>query len=148
MAFIEELKDAIIYDTWKEFYRERGMATRFRLPLVATEFFATKLKDASDTNEIVELFKAEKLATGVETTEDEFQINEAVHNCIFQPICKMMKEEAEVVCCPLVNVLMQAIDLQTGFTPEALPIDIEGEVCKIGLAKIGNGDVVAAKGVF
>lgn len=148
MAFIDELKDAVLYDTWKEFYHERGMATRFRLPLVGTDFFATKLKDASDTNEIVELFKTEKLATDVKTTEDEFQINEEVHNCVFKPICDKIKQETEPVCCPLVNVLMQAIDLKTGFTPEALPIQMEGEVCKIGLAKIGNGDVVAAKGVF
>ena len=75
-------------------------------------------------------------------------INEEVHKCIFKPICDKIKQETEPVCCPLVNVLMKAIDLKTGFTPEALPIAMEGDVCKIGLGKMGNDDVVEAKGVF
>ena len=148
MAFIDELKDEVLYDTWREFYHERGMAVRFRLPLVGTEFFARHLKDPSDTEEIIALFKTEKLAEDVKTTEDEFQINEEVHKCIFKPICDKIKQETEPVCCPLVNVLMKAIDLKTGFTPKALPIAMERDVCKIGLGKMGNDDVVEAKGVF
>ena len=65
MAFIDELKDEVLYDTWREFYHERGMAVRFRLPLVGTEFFARHLKDPSDTEEIIALFGTGKKTKAV-----------------------------------------------------------------------------------
>jgi hypothetical protein len=43
---------------------------------------------------------------------------------------------------------MKAIELQTGLSPEMLPVECNGNICKVGLAKMGTADVVDEKGVF
>jgi hypothetical protein len=149
MAFLDELKDQLLLDYQKEFYNERGMSGKYRLVLAGTELFEKYLKEPSDTGEVVKLFKTEKLATDVEFSEDEFQINEKVHNCVFRPLCaKFLAINIQPMCCPLNNALMKAIELKTGFSPEMLPVSQEDDVCKVGLGKMGSDDVVDAKGVF
>lgn len=149
MAFLDELKDQLLFDYQNEFYNERGTGGKYRLVLAGTELFKKYLKDPSDTKEIVELFKTEKLASDVEFSEDEFQINEKVHNCVFRPLCaKFIEIGIQPMCCPLTNALMKAIELKTGLAPEMLPVSQEDDVCKVGLGKMGNDNVVDAKGVF
>jgi hypothetical protein len=43
---------------------------------------------------------------------------------------------------------MRAIELSTGLSPEMLPVSQEGDVCKVGLGKMGNESIVDVKGVF
>lgn len=149
MAFLDELKDQLLFDYQNEFYNERGTGGRYRLVLAGTELFEKYLKDPSDTQEIVQLFKTEKLADDVEFFEDEFQINEKVHGCVFKPLCeRFLAIGIQPMCCPLTNALMRAIELRTGLSPELLPVSQEGDVCKVGLGKMGNDNVVDAKGVF
>jgi hypothetical protein len=149
MSFLDDLKDQLLLDYQKEFYNERGMSGKYRLVLAGTELFEKRLKEPSDTGEIVRLFKTEKLASDVEFSEDEFQINEKVHNCVFQPQCaKFLASNIQPMCCPLNNALMRAIELRTGFSPEMLPVSQENDVCKVGLGKMGNANVVDAMGVF
>lgn len=149
MAFLDELKDQLMYDYQYEFFHERGISAKYRLVLAGTEAFAKYLKDPSDVKEIVEFFNKEKLAENVTFTEDEFQINEEVHKCIFGQFCKKFLDTGiQPMCCPLTNALMKAIELQTGLAPEMLPVSQEGDVCKVGLGKMGNDNVVDAKGVF
>ncbi|MDR3355423.1 MAG: hypothetical protein LBO21_10320 [Synergistaceae bacterium] len=149
MAFLDELKDQLLLDYQKEFYNERGMSGKYRLVLAGTELFEKYLKEPSDTGEIVRLFKTEKLAADVEFYEDEFQINEKVHNCVFRPLCaKFLAINIQRKCCPLNTALMRAIELRTGLAPEMLPVSQEDDVCKVGLGKMGNDNVVDAKGVF
>jgi len=149
MTFLEELKDQLLFDYQNEFFNERGMGGKYRLTLAGTELFAKYLKDPSDTKEIVELFQKEKLASAVDFTEDEFQINEVLHDCVFQPLCaKFLAIGIQPMCCPLTNALMKAVELQSGLSPEMLPVEHEGNVCKVGVGKMGNDNVVDAKGVF
>ncbi len=149
MAFLDELKDQLLFDFQNEFYNERGTGGKYRLVLAGTELFQKYLKDPSDTNEIVELFKTERLAADVEFSEDEFQINEKVRQCVFRPLCaKFLAIGIQPMCCPLTNALMKAIELKTGMAPEMLPVSQEEDVCKVGLGKMGNDNVVDAKGVF
>lgn len=149
MAFLDELKDQLLFDYLMEFYHERGISCKYRLPLAGTEMFAKHLKDPTDIKEIVELFRSEKLVEKVEISEDEFQINEVIHNCAFKPLCeKFAASGITPLCCPLTNALMRAVELKTGLAPEMLPISQEGDVCKVGLGKMGNDSVVDAKGVF
>jgi len=149
MAFLDELKDQLLFDYQNEFFHERGMSCKYRLVLAGTDLFDKYLKGTSDTAEIVEFFKKEKLASNVEFTEDEFQINEQVHNCVFSPLCsRFLAIGIQPMCCPLTNALMKAIETKTGLSPEMLPVSQEGDVCKVGLGKMGNDNVVDAKGVF
>ena len=149
MAFLDELKDQLLFDFQNEFFHERGTGGKYRLVLAGTELFEKYLKDPSDTQEIVELFKTEGLASDVEFFEDEFQINETVHGCVFRPLCeKFLAIGIQPMCCPLTNALMRAIELRTGLSPEMLPVSQESGVCKVGLGKMGNDNVVDAKGVF
>ncbi len=149
MTFIEELKDQLLFDYQNEFFNERGTGGKYRLVLAGTDLFAKYLKDPSDTKEIVELFKKEKLVSDVQFTEDEFQINEELHDCVFQPLCaKFIDIGIQPMCCPLTNALMKAVELKDGLSPEMLPVEIDGNVCKVGVGKMGNDNVVDAKGVF
>lgn len=149
MAFLEELKDQLLFDIQNEFFHERGMSCKYRLVLAGTELFEKYLGEGADTAEIVEFFKKEGLAEGVEFTEDEFQINEKVSGCVFKPLCsKFMEKGRQPMCCPLTNALMRAIEQKSGNAPEMLPVSFEDDVCKVGLGKFGNADVVDAKGVF
>ena len=149
MAFLDELKDQLMFDYQNEFYNERGTGGKYRLVLAGTTLFEKYLKDPSDTAEVVELFKREKLASDVEFSEDEFQINEKVHNCVFRPLCERFDEIGiQPMCCPLTNALMRAIELKTGLSPEMLPVTQEDGVCKVGVGKMGNDNVVDSKGVF
>lgn len=149
MAFIDELKDQLIYDIQNEFFNERGTGTKYRLVLCGTELFDKYLDENASTADIVEFFKKEKLAAEVEFSEDEFQINEQVHSCVFKPLCaKFLEKGLQPMCCPLTNALMNSIDRKTGLAPEMLPVSMEGDTCKVGLGKMGNDNVVDAKGVF
>lgn len=149
MAFIDELKDQLLYDYQNEFFCERGMSCKYRLVLAGTELFEKYLGEGADTAEIVEFFKKEGLAEDVEFTEDDFQTNEIISGCIFKPLCtKFMEKGRQPMCCPLTNALMRAFEKKTGNAPEMLPVSFEDGKCKVGLGKFGNADVVAAKGVF
>lgn len=149
MSFLDELKDQLLFDMQNEFYNERGTGGKYRLVLAGTELFDKYLNGATDTETIVNFFRSEKLAADVKFTEDEFQINEEVHGCVFKGLCeKFLAIGIQPMCCPLTNALMSAIEKTTGNAPEMLPVSQEGDVCKVGLGKLGNEDVVAAKGVF
>ncbi|MBR1660647.1 MAG: hypothetical protein IJ705_10045 [Oscillospiraceae bacterium] len=149
MAFLDELKDQLLFDYQNEFYHERGTGGKYRLVLAGTELFEKRLKDPSSVQEVVELFQREHLAEDVSFFEDEFQINEEVHNCVFRPLCaRFLAIGIQPMCCPLTNALMRAIELKTGLSPEMLPVSQEGEICKVGLGKMGNDNVVDSKGVF
>ncbi len=149
MAFLDELKDQLLFDYQNEFFNERGMGGKYRLTLAGTELFAKYLKNPADTKEIVALFKTEKLASDVDFSEDEFQINEVVHDCVFMPLCeKFLAIGIQPMCCPLTNALMKAVELQSGLSPEMLPVAHNGRLCTVGVGKMGNDNVVDAKGVF
>ncbi len=149
MAFLDELKDQLLFDLQNEFYNERGTGGKYRLVLAGTELFDKYLNESTDTEEIVKFFQTEKLAENVSFTEDEFQINEEVTGCVFKPLCeRFLAIGIQPMCCPLTNALMKAIERRTGLAPEMLPVSQEGSLCKVGLGKMGNDDVVAAKGVF
>jgi benzoyl-CoA reductase/2-hydroxyglutaryl-CoA dehydratase subunit BcrC/BadD/HgdB len=149
MSILPELKDELLYEYQQEFYNERGTGGKYRLVLAGTKLFAKYLKDPSDTKEIVELFKKEGLCSDLDFTEDDFSIYLSTHDCAFQNICnRFLSTDRQPMCCPLTNALMKAIELQTGLSPEMLPVECNGNICKVGLAKMGTADVVDEKGVF
>ena len=133
----------------QEFYNERGTGGKYRLVLAGTQLFAKYLKDPSNTIEIVELFKKEGLCAELDFTEDEFSIYLTAHDCAFKNICeRFINTGRQPMCCPLTNALMKAIELQTGLSPEMLPVEMNSNLCKVGLGKMGTADVVDEKGVY
>jgi len=149
MDFISELKDYLLYEIQDEFYNERGMGAKYRLTLAGTRLFAKYLKDPSDPQEIIKFFKEQGIAEEVKFTEDDFSIHLKVHNCAFCPLRdKFMDTDRQPLCCPPINALMKALELKSGLSPEMLPVERDGNVCNVGLAKMGNDNVVDVQGVF
>jgi benzoyl-CoA reductase/2-hydroxyglutaryl-CoA dehydratase subunit BcrC/BadD/HgdB len=149
MSILAELKDELLYEYQNEFYNERGMGAKYRLVLAGTNLFAKHLKDPSNIKEIIALFKNEGLCSAVESTEDDFSVYLTVHDCAFCNVRdKFMDTGRQPMCCPLTNAIMKAIELQTGLSPEMLPVERDGCICKVGVGKMGTADVVDEKGVF
>ena len=149
MSFLDELKDQLLFDLQNEFYNERETGGKYRLVLAGTDLFDKYVSPDASTAEIVKFFQQENLAENVEFTEDKFQINETVHGCVFKPLCeRFIAIGIQPMCCPLTNALMMSIERKTGLSPEMLPVSQEENTCKVGLGKMGNVDVVDAKGVF
>jgi hypothetical protein len=149
MSFLTELKDDLIYEYQDEFYNERGMGAKYRLVLAGVNQIGKSLEDPSNIQEIIALFKKEGICEEIEMVEDEFSIHLVVHNCAFCNIRdKFMDTGRQPLCCPLTNALMKAIELKTDLSPEMLPVERDGNICKVGLAKMGSADVVDEKGVF
>ena len=152
MSLLSDFKDSLIFEIQKEFWNERGKGARYRLTLIGTEFIKKHVKDPTDKQEIVDFLKKEGFCSDIQISEDAFTINLKVKDCAFiQVRDAFMDKQATFVnvlidqqplSCPIANALMRAEELVSGLGPELLPIERDGNVCIIGLGKMGTSEVL------
>ena len=152
MSVLSDFKDSLLFEIQKEFWNERGKGARYRLTLIGTDFISKLLKDPTDKQEIVELFKKEGFCSDIAIMEDEFTIRMKVKDCAFiQVRDNFMDKQATFVnividqqplSCPIANVIMRAEEIKCGLGPELLPIERDGDECIVGMGKISSSAVV------
>ena len=144
MSALTEYKDSLLFEIQKEFWNERGKGARYRLTLIGTDFIAGKIKDPKDIDEIIAFFKSEGFCSDITTEEDNFSFTMTIKGCAFKDVRDgFMNKDQQPLSCPIGNVIMRAIDLQTGLAPELLPIQRDGDTCIVGVGKIASSEVTA-----
>ena len=143
MSVLNDFKDSLIFEIQKEFWNERGKGARYRLTMVGADFLGKFLKDPSDMDEIIALFKKEGFCSAVEISEDDFKVTMKVKDCAFKAVRDgFMDKGQQPLSCLLANTIMRAIEIKSGLGPELLPIEANGGECVIGMVKIGTSEVV------
>jgi hypothetical protein len=152
MSVLGDFKDSLLFEIQKEFWNERGKGARYRLTMVGADFIGKMLKDPSDKKEVVEFLKKEGFCSDIELSENEFTIDMKVKDCAFiQVRDKFMDKQATFVnvvidqqplSCPIANVIMHAEEIVSGLGPELLPIQRDGNVCIVGMGKMGTAEVL------
>lgn len=143
----DSLKDVLFFESIKEFWNERGRGARYRLTMVGTSFFKEKLNLDKSMSENMEEFKKflidNNYCQSIDYNDDNFSINVEIKNCCLQNIReKFMANKMEILCCPIANMFMHIMELETGMSPELIPIQVEKNICKLTMAKIGTEEVV------
>ncbi len=143
----DNLKDVLFFESIKEFWNERGRGARYRLTMVGTSFFKEKLNLDKSISENMEEFKKflinNNYCKSINYSEDNFSVNVEIENCCLQNIReKYMASGMEILCCPIANMFMYIMELETGMSPELIPIQVEKNICKLTMAKIGTEEVV------
>ena len=143
MSVLSDFKDSLIFELQKEFWNERGKGARYRLTMIGAAHLGKLLKDPSDMNEIIALYKKEGFCSGVEITEDEFAVTMKVKDCVFKEVRDgFMNKGEQPLSCPLANTIMRAIEMKSGLGPELLPIEANGGECVVGMGKMGTSEVL------
>lgn len=144
MSDIGKLKDKLLFETQKAFYDERGKGARYRMTLVGVEFIENELGDKAYDIEVLSSWMKEKgFFDDIEITQDEFTFKANVKNCCLKGIRDSFDERGmQPLSCPIGNMFMNAIEKENDLSPELLPIDIDGDICGLSMAKFGSSDVV------
>jgi hypothetical protein len=143
MSLLTDFKDSLIFELQKEFWNERGKGARYRLTMTGVECMKKVLKDPSDVNEIIEVFKKEGFCKGFEITEDEYRVDMHIKDCTFLDVRNgFMDKGQQPLSCPLANAIMNAYEIKSGMAPELLPVERDGNDCKVGLGKIPSSEVL------
>ena len=144
MNEIANFKDSLLFEIQKEFWNERGRGARYRMTLVGVPFVKEQMGDKiKDVENIKEWLLENKFAEDIQIEEDEISFGLKVKGCCMKPIKEYFdKENLEPLGCPLANIFMHSFELNNGLSPELLPIEKDGEACKLTMAKIATSDVV------
>ena len=143
MSVLNDYKDSLIFEIQKEFWNERGKGARYRLTRLGTDFLAKNLKNPTDMNEVIDLFRKEGFCSGIEISEDQYIITMKVKDCAFLDVRNgFMNKGQQPLSCPLANAIMRTVEYKTGLGPELLPIEANGNQCIVGMGKIGTSEVV------
>lgn len=144
-------KDTLFFEAIKEFWNERGRGARYRLTTVGVSFFKEQLDLNKSPQEIREEFQKylvnHQYCKSVECTEDDFSFTLKINGCCMENIReKYQKDNLEILCCPIANMFMYIMELETKMSPELIPIQVENNICKLTMAKIGTEEVTEKKG--
>lgn len=144
MSQVNNFKDLLLFEVQKAFYDERGKGARYRLTLAGVSYLEEQLKEKTgDVNEIKKWLVENGFGKGLEFTDQEISFNAKVTGCCMRGICDCFKNKSmQPLSCPIANIFMNAIDKNTGLSPELLPLKLEGGCCEFTLAKIATSDVV------
>lgn len=144
MSDINKLKDLLLFEIQKAFYDERGKGARYRLTTAGVSFFENRIKEGmADTEVIKEYLIKNALVDNIECTEDAVSFNAKVKNCCLKELRNyFIAANMQPLGCPIANVMMHALELESGLSPELLPIKLEEDLCDVTLAKIATSDVV------
>jgi hypothetical protein len=144
MSDINNFKDQMLFEVQKAFYDERGKGARYRLTLTGVPYVKSQLGDkASDKEALMIWLKENHFCEDIESQEDELQLKLKVKNCCLHNIRDSFHENGmQPLSCPIANMFMYAVEQENGLSPEILPIDINGEFCGVGCAKIANSEIV------
>lgn len=144
MSLLEKFMENLVFEVQKEFWNERGRGARYRLTRVGVAFVKDKLgDDLKDREKIKEWLKDNGFCGDIEFEEDSFTLKMKVKGCCMKGVRdSFFKSKINPLSCPIANVFMYSLELNTGLAPELLPIELEGEDCKITLAKMATSEVV------
>lgn len=139
-------KDTLFFEAVKEFWNERGRGARYRLTTVGVSFFKEQLNLSKSPKENREEFQKylidNQYCKSIECTEDDFSFTVRVKDCCMKNIReKYEKDRMEILCCPIANMFMHIMELETKMSPELIPIQVENNVCKLTMAKMGTEEV-------
>lgn len=143
--------DTLFFESVKEFWNERGRGARYRLTTVGVAFFKEQLNLNKSKRENIEEFKKYLLdnnyCKSIKFNEDDFSITAKVEDCCLKNIReKYQKNNMEILCCPLANMIMHIMELETKMSPELIPIEVEDDTCKLTIAKVGTAEVTEKEG--
>ncbi len=146
MAVDKEFREEIFFESVREFWNERGRGARYRLTTVGTPFFKEKVNLKKSREENFEIFKKYLIDNdyikSIEFSEDEFSFSINANDCCLMNVRKQYeKHNMEILCCPIANMFMEIFELETGMSPELLPVEIDGGKCKLSMAKMGTDEV-------
>ncbi|MCF6096328.1 hypothetical protein L1766_04810 [Thermovorax subterraneus] len=145
MSILEKFKDELIFEVQKEFWDERGKGARYRLTRLGVAFIKDQLGDKVKDKENIKKWLVEngfcKEVTFIE--DKEISLTMLVKGCCLKPVKEsFIKKNIAPLSCPIANMFMYNLELETGLAPELLPIEEEDGGCKITLAKMASSDVV------
>jgi hypothetical protein len=144
MSQINNFKDLLLFEVQKAFYDERGRGARYRLTTAGVSYLKEHLKEKSgDIDEIKAWLIKNGFVENIEFEEEMVSLKIKVSNCCLMSIRDYFGSEGmEPLGCPIANMLMYALELKNGLSPELLPIKFEGGICELTLAKMATSDVV------
>ncbi|WP_422445109.1 hypothetical protein [Thermoanaerobacterium sp. DL9XJH110] len=145
MEEISKFKDELIFEVQKEFWNERGKGARYRLTRIGVPFFEEKLgKDQLKDKESIKKWLVENgFCEEIDFKEEDVSLNISVKNCCLKNIRDYFAgANMKPLGCPVANIFMYCLELNSGLAPELLPIESEGDSCKLSLAKMATSDVV------
>ena len=147
MHDINKLKDLLLFEIQKAFYDERGKGARYRLTTIGVSFFEDKIdKDMNNTESIAHYLKDSRIVGDIECSENTISFNMKISSCCLKEICdRFDATKMQPLSCPIANLVMNALELKSGLSPEMLPIKIEGNTCEITLAEMATSDVVGGE---
>lgn len=139
-------KETLFFESVKEFWNERGRGARYRLTTVGVSFFKDKVDLNKSQKENIEEFKKylidNNYCKSINYTEDNFSFNVEVTDCCLQNIRKKYENGGmEILCCPIANMFMHIMELETKMPPELIPIQVENNICELTMAKMGTAEV-------
>lgn len=143
MSLMDKFKDTLIYESQKEFYDERGRGARYRMTTVGVSFFKEVVEDLKDMAGLVKWLQDNGFAQELSMEEDNVSVTLKVKGCALRSITEgFTKRGKQPLSCPIANVVMYSMELNGSMPPEITPIEFEGDVCRIRMAKIYTSDVV------
>lgn len=144
MSQVNNFKDLLLFEIQKAFYDERGRGARYRLTMAGVSYLEEQLKDKTGDLEEVKKWLIENGFVGnVQLEEDTVSLGIKVENCCLKNITDyFISAGMQPLACPIANMFMNALEINTGLSPELLPIRMEGDVCGLTLAKMATSDVV------
>lgn len=143
MSKLDQFKDTLIYESQKEFYDERGRGARYRMTTVGVSFFQKEIEDLKDQKGIVDWLKSNAFADNIDMEEDSVSVTIKVKGCCLRSITdEFRKLKREPLSCPIANIMMYSMEQNGSMPPEITPVEFEGDICKVRMAKIYTSDVV------
>lgn len=144
MSQIENFKDLLLFEIQKVFYDERGRGARYRLTTAGVAYLQEQLKDkAGDIGAVKSWLTGNGFAEAVRLDEDAISLKITVADCCLKNIRDHFTSAGmQPLGCPIANVFMNALELDSGLSPELLPIKFEGGACELTMAKMATSDVV------
>lgn len=144
MDELNKFKDELIFEVQKEFWNERGKGARYRLTRAGVQFFEEKLgKDMANKDNVKKYLVENNFCEEICFKEDDISLGISVKNCCLKNIRNYFDREGmQPLGCPIANVFMHSLEMNSGLSPELLPIEKENEYCKLTLAKMATSDVV------
>lgn len=143
MSLMDQFKDTLLYEAQKEFFDERGRGARYRMTTVGVSFFKNAVPDLKDIPGLVQWLQDNGFAEEVLMEQDNVSLTIKVKGCCLKNITEgFTKRGKQPLSCPIANVVMYAMEQNGSMPPEITPIEFDGDVCHIRMAKIYTSDVV------
>jgi len=143
LSIIDRFKNTLIYETQKEFYDERGRGARYRMTTVGVSFFKKEIKGLKEMEDVLVWLKDNDFVENIDLAEDNLSVTLKVRGCCLKSVTdEFRKKNRQPLSCPIANLIMYTMEKNGSMPPEILPVDFEGAVCKVRLAKIFTSAVV------